>query len=74
MLKKLRNTMIAMLLVLSHAACVVVAYDYRDMLCGIDHCGYSAPAWVAFLKLIPFVPGMILCAVLAVVFYKKCKE
>ena len=74
MLKKLRNIAIALALVLSHAACIVVAYDYRDMLCGIAHGGYSAPAWVAFLELIPFVLGLIVCVVLALVFHKKCKE
>ena len=74
MFKKFRNMTVALALVLSQAACVVVAYDYRDMLCGISHGGYSAPAWVAFLELIPFALGVILCAVLALVFHKKSKE
>ena len=35
-------------------------YDkYKDMLCGIEHLGYSAPASIAFLYSIPFLLGII---------------
>ena len=51
--------------------CAVVAYLYRDMLCGIAHDCYSAPAGVAFLYAIPFAAGIIICAALACVLKKK---
>ncbi len=65
-------TIIAVLL--SDIMCAFVAFAYRDMLCGIAHLGYSAPASVAFLYVIPFMIGIIICAVLAVIFYRKSKE
>ena len=60
-------------LVLSHIMCAVVAYNYRDMLCGIAHSCYSVPASVAFLYLIPFGVGIIICLVLAYMLRKKAK-
>lgn len=56
---------------LSDVMCTNVAYQYRDMLCGIEHRGYSAPANVAFLTAIPYAIGIVICVVLAVVFKKK---
>ena len=38
----------ALAVLLSDVMCAVVAYLYRDMLCGIAHDCYSAPAGVAF--------------------------
>lgn len=61
MMKRLSNIFFTVALLLSHAMCVVVAYNYRDMLCGIRHSCYSAPAEVAFLHVIPFGIGIILC-------------
>lgn len=42
MMKKVSNLMFVAALVLSHLTCIVVAYNYRDMLCGIAHSCYSA--------------------------------
>lgn len=58
-------------ILLSNIMCAVVAFNYRDMLCGIEHAGYSAPASTAFLYAIPFVVGIVLCAILAIKFRKK---
>ena len=58
---------------LSHLMCVVGAYNYRDMLCGIAHSGYSAPAHIALLTAIPFAAGSIICGILAYVFRVKAK-
>ena len=58
-------------LVLSHAMCIVVAYNYRDMLCSIEHQGFSAPATLAFLSAVPFAISIIICTALAVRFSKK---
>ena len=70
-MKKLSNLFIVLAIVLSNIMCTVVAYNYRDMLCGIEHAGFSAPASVAFLYAIPFVIGIIVCSALAVRFRKK---
>ena len=43
-MKKLSYLFIAIAILLSDIMCFVVAYNYRDMLCGIEHAGYSAPA------------------------------
>lgn len=72
-MKKLSYLFTALAIVLSDIMCFVVAYNYRDMLCGIEHAGYSAPASTAFLYAIPFVVGIIVCAVLAIRFHKKSK-
>lgn len=64
----------ALAVLLSDVMCAVVAYLYRDMLCGIAHDCYSAPAGVAFLYAIPFAAGIIICAVLACVLKKKHKR
>ena len=69
--KKLRNLFIVLSLLLSHAMCVVLAYQYRDMRCGITHMGYSAPAGVVFLYALPFIIGIVVCVALAVAFHKK---
>ena len=70
-MKKLSYLFTALAIVLSDIMCFVVAYNYRDMLCGIEHAGYSAPASAAFLYAIPFVVGIIVCAILAIRFRKK---
>lgn len=70
-MKKLSYLFIAIAILLSDIMCFVVAYNYRDMLCGIEHAGYSAPANVAFLSAIPFGIGIIICAVVAYTLHKK---
>lgn len=72
-MKKLSYLFIAIAILLSDIMCFVVAYNYRDMLCGIEHAGYSAPANVAFLSAIPFGIGIIICAVVAYTLHKKAR-
>ena len=72
-MKKLSYLFIAIAILLSNIMCSVVAFNYRDMLCGIEHLGYSAPASVAFLSAIPFGIGIIICAVVAYTIYKMSK-
>ena len=62
-MKKLSNLFIVFAIVLSNIMCIVVSYIYRDMLCGIEHAGYSAPISTAFLYAIPFVLGIIVCTI-----------
>ena len=70
-MKKLSNLFTALAIVLSDIMCFVVAYTYRDMLCGIEHAGYSAPVSTAFLYAVPFVIGIIVCVFLAIGFRRK---
>ena len=63
-----------MAILLSDIMCAFVAFAYRDMLCGTAHLGYSAPAGTAFLYAIPFLIGIVLFTVLAVVFFKRAKR
>ncbi len=56
---------------LSDLMCAVAAYNYCDMLWGVQYAGYSAPAQAAFLVVIPYAVGIIVCVVLAIVFKKK---
>ena len=72
-MKKLSYLFIAIAILLSDIMCFVIAYNYRDMLCGIEHACYSAPANVAFLSAIPFGIGIIICAVVAYTLHKKVR-
>ena len=72
-MKKLQYLLIVLALVLSHLMCFVVAWNYRDMLCGIAHNSYSAPAEIAFLTAIPYAVGIIVCGILAYIFRRKAK-
>ncbi len=72
-MKKLSRFFTVLALLLSHAMCAVVAYKYRDILCGIAHGGTSAPADMAFLYAIPFAAAIAVSAALAFHFYKKSR-
>ncbi len=73
-MKKLSYLFTALAILLSDIMCAIVAYNYRGMLCGIKHMGYSAPAYVAFVYAIPFLAGIIICVILAIIFHKKSKQ
>ena len=60
----------ALAVILSDVMCAVVAFNYCDMLWGIRHAGYSAPASVAFLTAVPYAVGIIICVILSL-FLKK---
>lgn len=70
-MKLLRNLCIVLALVLSHVMCAFVAWIYRDIVCGMEHMGFSAPPDIAFLYAIPFAVAILLCLVLAYVFHRK---
>ena len=72
-MKKLQYLLIVLALVLSHLMCFVVAWNYRDMLCGIAHSCYSAPAEMAFLTAIPYAVGIMICGFLVYIFHKEKK-
>ena len=72
-MKKLQYLFTVFAIILSHIMCFVVAWNYRDMLCGIAHSSYSAPAEIAFLTAIPYAVGIIICGFLVYIFHKEKK-
>ena len=68
---KFHHIFVVLAIIISHIMCVVVAYNYRDMLCGIQHAGYSAPASIAFITAIPYLVAIIACIILAVIIKRK---
>ena len=72
-MKKLSYLFLALAVALSDMMCLVVAYYYRDMLCGIEHSCYSAPAGAAFLYAIPFGVGILLCGGTAYILHKNAR-
>ncbi len=70
-MKKVSYLFIALAILLSDIMCFVVAYNYRDMLCDIEHAGYSAPANTAFFYAAPFLIVIIVCVILAIKFHKR---
>lgn len=58
-------------IVLSDVMCAAVAYRYCSIQWGMQYAGYSAPASVAFLLMIPYAVGIAICAALAWFFHKK---
>ena len=72
-MKKISLLLTIIALILSHIMCFVVAWNYRDMLCGIAHSCYSALAEMAFLTAIPYAVGIMICGILAYIFRRKAK-
>ena len=70
-MNKFSTIFIALAVILSGVMCAVVGYNYATMQWGIKYAGYSAPASTAFLYAIPFMIGIIVCAILAIRFRKK---
>ena len=60
-----------MAILLSDMMCAVVAFNYGKMLWGTEDAGYSAPAQTAFLWAIPFLIGIVICIIVAVIAYKR---
>ena len=73
-MKKLSTVLLAAAILLSDVMCAVVAYLYRDIVCGMDHLGYSVPPRMAFLFAIPFLIVIAICIVIGIVLRKKAKS
>lgn len=69
-MKKFSNIFIILAVVFSDVMCAVVGYNYATMQWGIKYAGYSAPSSTAFLHAIPFMVGIVACAILAIIFRK----
>jgi len=61
-------------LIFSHIMCIHVAFAYCDMLWGIEYLEYSAPAYVVFFLLIPYLVGIVVTLIIALIFWKKAKK
>ena len=72
-MKKLSCILFTVTVLLSNIMCAVVAWTYRDIVCGMQHLGYSEPPSVAFLYAIPFLIGISACIVVAILLRKKAK-
>lgn len=72
-MKKISNIFIVLAVILSDVMCAVVAYNYCTMQWGIKYAGYSAPASVAFLYVIPYGIGIMACVIITMVLKKKGK-
>ena len=70
-MKKLSIVFGLLAVLLSDVMCAVVAYNYCNLTLGVQYAGYSAPASTAFLFAIPYLAGIIICIILALVFRKK---
>ncbi len=73
-MKTLSTIFTLLAILLSDIMCAVVAYNYCDLIWGSQYAGYSAPASSAFAMAIPYVIGIVVCIILAVVFKKKANQ
>ena len=70
-MKKLSICSWVLAVILSDIMCAVVAFNYCNMIWGIQYEGYSAPAWTALLLAIPFLIAIAICVALAFFFKKR---
>ena len=61
-------------IILSNIMSATVAYNYCNMVWGVKYAMYSASEKVAFLLMIPYAIGIIICVVLAFIFNKKYND
>lgn len=73
-MRKLSYLFFILAILLSDVTCAVVSGTYMDMLCGMNHRGYSAGPDVAFIIGIPYVIGIIICILLGFFFKKKAER
>ncbi len=69
-----RNILIAIAIVLSDIMCAVVAFNYANMLCGIEHSGFSAPASTAYYLAIPYAIGIAICVIIAIILEMRIRK
>lgn len=73
-MKKLSYVLFAAAILLSDVMCAIVAYQYRDIVCGMNHLGYSAPPSTAFLFAIPFLVCIAICVAVGIVLRVKARK
>ena len=72
--KYLSYVFIGTAVLLSDVMCATVAYEYCYMQWSIRYSGASAPASVAFVFIIPYAVGIVICAVLARFFHRRYRK
>ena len=77
MKKILAKLFIILAVILSDVMCAIIAFNY----CSLKYSNpsfqrtiTSTPAWVAYFYSIPFIFAIIVCLILALIFYKKSKK
>lgn len=70
-MKNVSRLFLILAVILSNVMCAVVAYNFCDMQWGIKYAAYSAPASVAFLYVIPYGIGIVICVIVSVVLNNK---
>lgn len=73
-MKKVSKLFLMLAVILSNVMCAVVAYNFCNMQWGIKYAGYSAPASVAFLYVIPYGIGIAICVVVSVALKNKANK
>ena len=73
-MKKIAYILFGLAVLLFGMMCAHVAYTYRDIVCGMQHLGYSAPPSVAFLYAIPYFALIAVSVLIGVVLLKKAKK
>ena len=73
-MKKIAWVLFGTAVLLSDLMCAHVAYVYRDIVCGTEHLGYSAPPSIAFLYAIPYLVGIGVLVTVGVLILKKTKR
>lgn len=72
-MKRLPAILTGLALILSHAMCACVAWEYCSLLWAGRYAGASAPAYIALFLAIPFGIAIAACLFLAGYFRKKGK-
>ncbi|MDC7288299.1 hypothetical protein NXH76_10825 [Blautia schinkii] len=70
-MKMISNVFGILAILLSDIMCAVVAYNYCDLTWGGKYAGYSTPASTAFILVIPYLIGIIVCVALFIFFRNK---
>ena len=73
-MKKIAWVLFGTAVLLSDFMCAHVAYVYRDIVCGMQHLGYSAPPSFAFLYAIPYLFGIAVFVTVGVLILKREKQ
>ncbi|MDD3588846.1 MAG: hypothetical protein PHO46_01050 [Thermoguttaceae bacterium] len=73
-MKFLSNVFVFLAIILSYVMCAVVAYKYCELSIGAQYTGASAPPHLAFLWIIPYAVGIVICLVVAFVLRRKWKN
>lgn len=72
-MKTISRLFLLIAVILSHIMCAVVAYNYCNMEWEIKVGGTSAPVEIAYLYVILFLIGIVLCLIGVFYFKKKSR-